>query len=266
MKQTILLFLFLLTFLLTSCISLPQNQDLQGETELTTSEQLTPDILYERYENPSYPLIYHIVKINLNNSIKILASPKIIYNDYSVKGETTYDFANRNNCIVAINTIPFANKLTKSIPVGIWYDDKTLISEPISKYSCISINSNRVQIYTSQDKADYQNSQLTIGGFFTILKDGNLYGDYIDNKDSRTAIGVSEDGQTLVILCVEGEKKSQSIGLSYKGCAEILLQHNAYNAIEFDGGSSTSLCINGKNVLSYKPQKKVAANLGFIEK
>lgn len=100
------------------------------------------------------------------------------------------------------------------------------------------------------------------GGFWQILKNGNII-QFKDIKDSRTAVGISKDERFFYILIVEGEKKSKSIGLSYEECALILKNIGAFNAMEFDGGSSTCLIINHKNYLTYNKNPNLPLFLGF---
>ena len=50
--------------------------------------------------------------------------------------------------------------------------------------------------------------------------------------------------------------------LSYMDCAEILQKAGARTAMQFDGGRSAQLVINGKNTIA-SPRRKVAAALGF---
>ena len=101
--------------------------------------------------------------------------------------------------------------------------------------------------------------------FFTIIKDKQI----IHRKtpiDSRTACGISNNGNTLHILCVEGEDLVHSPGLTFDQCAKILLDVGCETAMQLDGGGSTSLIINGKNALTYWKPRSVAHSFGFSYK
>ena len=76
----------------------------------------------------------------------------------------------------------------------------------------------------------------------------------------------AEDGKTLFLLCAEGERKGKSVGLSYQDSSDILLAAGAKDAIQMDGGGSTSLFVNGKNFLSYPSIRKNAVFIGFSMK
>lgn len=300
--QIILLILFF------SCQTTQSTLD-SSFTNTTEKQEICPGIVYTRFENASFPLIYHLVEIDLSNEcISLTASPTTaeapayIENDDKIsviKGETTRTFAKRTGCVVAINGSPFnytdkkgkVNKFaTKS--GGLLFDsgyrllsgiqinrDGTEFGYIAKRYSAVMfseaqggrifVSQKEIPFIVSQEETrsaqkNNSNNPLVVGGFFTILKDNQMYGDYASIQDSRTAIGFSADGLTMFILSVEGEIKFQSRGLDYKGCAEILKEAGATDAIEMDGGGSTSLIINGKNMLSYTTHRKVANNIGVF--
>ncbi|MCR5607256.1 MAG: phosphodiester glycosidase family protein, partial [Treponema sp.] len=123
------------------------------------------------------------------------------------------------------------------------------------------------EVVIHQDNIAEKGSYI-IGGFFTILKDGELFDSTGKNfsytsHDSRTAAAFSKDGTTLYILVVEGEKKNISKGLSYPECAKLFKAAGGYSAIEFDGGSSSAIFLHNKNMLSYNTLRNTASCIGF---
>lgn len=62
----------------------------------------------------------------------------------------------------------------------------------------------------------------------------------------RTAIGQRADG-TVLLLVIDG-RQSHSLGASYKDCQTVMLQYGAVNAANLDGGSSTLMIYEGKQV------------------
>lgn len=62
----------------------------------------------------------------------------------------------------------------------------------------------------------------------------------------RTAIGQRSDG-AIMMLCVDG-RQAHSAGCTYQDLADIMLEHGAVNAINMDGGSSSSMWYNGEYV------------------
>jgi len=62
----------------------------------------------------------------------------------------------------------------------------------------------------------------------------------------RTAIGQRSDG-AILMLVIDG-RQAHSMGATYQDCMEIMLSRGAVNAINMDGGSSTSMYYNGQYV------------------
>ena len=62
----------------------------------------------------------------------------------------------------------------------------------------------------------------------------------------RTAIGQRSDGAVLMLV-IDG-RQAHSMGATYQDCMEIMLSRGAVNAINMDGGSSTSMYYNGEYV------------------
>lgn len=73
----------------------------------------------------------------------------------------------------------------------------------------------------------------------------------------RTAIGQRSDGAVLM-LCIDG-RQVHSMGATYQDCIDIMLAHGAVNAINMDGGSSTTMYYNGAYV--NKPSGEATSRL-----
>ncbi len=119
------------------------------------------------------------------------------------------------------------------------------------------------KIFAAQTAPQLAEYDFAFGGFFVVLENGEVCYDFIRRHTSRTGAGLSADGRTLYILVAEGEVPSKSEGLSYPQCGEIFKAMGCTDALEFDGGGSTELCINGKSVLSYKTYRTQATSFGF---
>ena len=119
------------------------------------------------------------------------------------------------------------------------------------------------KIFAAQTVPQLAEYDFAFGGFFVVLENGEVCYDFIRRHTSRTGAGLSPDGRTLYILVAEGERPLKSEGLSYPQCGEIFKAMGCTNALEFDGGDSTELCINGKSVLSYKVHRTQATSFGF---
>ena len=96
---------------------------------------------------------------------------------------------------------------------------------------------------------------LLVGGWPRILRDGrNVAGDAAvvegtisrnaEVRHPRTAIGFSRDSATLVLVVVDG-RSQRSVGMTLVELAELMRQMGAWQALNLDGGGSTTMVIDG---------------------
>lgn len=218
-------------------------------------------------------LTIHCAKIDLTSprlKIKMLPQKENSRDIFYVE-----DFCRQSGAVLAFNTTPFYVNETgidkKHSTAGICVNDGNLYSRALGSYCAIGFygfekgidsSTRRAQIFASQKDKDLANARHAAGGFWQILKDKKII-QFKELRDSRTAVGLDASGQCLYVIAVEGENPAKSAGLTYMECAEFFLALGCENAMEFDGGSSTQFCVNGKSVLGYKNYVKVPALLGF---
>jgi exopolysaccharide biosynthesis protein len=84
-------------------------------------------------------------------------------------------------------------------------------------------------------------------------------------RHPRTALGLKKDG-TLVILVADG-RREQAKGFTGPEMSEILLREAVVDAINLDGGGSTTLYIEGEGGVLNRPsdghERVVVNHLGF---
>lgn len=97
-------------------------------------------------------------------------------------------------------------------------------------------------------KADYdtykEQIQEAVGGFgATLIKDGevaiNKSSGYYTSRASRTAIGITAEGK-VVMMVLDGRQEPFSAGGSMEEIAQIMLDAGCVEAINLDGGGSTT--------------------------
>lgn len=59
-------------------------------------------------------------------------------------------------------------------------------------------------------------------------------------RHPRTAAGVTADGRTLILLVIDGRQPAHSVGATLPELADIMISLGAANAINLDGGGSSS--------------------------
>lgn len=281
----ILIFIFLSCSVL-SCVTsdknLAQNFSVIEASELSFDwEELADGIKISTLSYKTYPLKIFAVKIDLTNEkLKIFTTENMLFTNGKVKRESTLNFAKRNNLTLACNASFFRVKsmlLSQNAePCGLHiHKGKVLHS---AEYGCPSIcffYDNSAEILYSDIPATSNippKADFAISGYKMIVKNGKAVLNNIGNvEDSRTCIGLTEDGKTLILFFAEGENKLQSRGITFDQAAFFMLKLGARNAFHLDGGGSSSLIVKSKNKhiilvpsTSFSSPRPVATNLGFL--
>ena len=101
---------------------------------------------------------------------------------------------------------------------------------------------NKVEVDIEMD-LDIDEIKMAVSGGAVLVKEGEIpetFSSNITGSNPRTAIGVSKDGNTLYLVTVDGRQVS-SIGMTQTELAEFLKEKGVYNAINLDGGGSTTM-------------------------
>jgi len=94
-----------------------------------------------------------------------------------------------------------------------------------------------------------------VGGIPRIIRDGQisiehmkekLYEEFRTTRHPRTAVGYNEAKDTLYIVTVDGRQARHSIGMSLDELAQYMYSLGVYQALNLDGGGSTTMVIQGK--------------------
>ena len=97
---------------------------------------------------------------------------------------------------------------------------------------------------------------LIIGGWPRILRDGvNIAGNAASEEGTisrnaevrhpRTAVGFSRDSSTLLLVTVDG-RQEKSVGMTLTELAHLMRDLGAWQALNFDGGGSTTMVVQGE--------------------
>ncbi|MCL2015813.1 MAG: phosphodiester glycosidase family protein [Defluviitaleaceae bacterium] len=84
--------------------------------------------------------------------------------------------------------------------------------------------------------------QAAVGGGGLILNNGQIVhdtGTVIGGRQPRTALGISGDRQSLVLMVVDG--RGRSIGATHEEIAMLMLRNGVFDAMHFDGGGSSTM-------------------------
>lgn len=241
---------------------------------------LSPGIIAADIYDSQLSLIIHVVKIDLSNpAVSIVTSEPALFtnNRGCIRGETTWDFALRHNTIVAFNAAPFKTSslffsMYRTI-IGIHITDFQRMSIPNEHCGALLFYEDKTaRIIDSQTEEDLSaDVRHAVGGFWTILRNGSIVPQKNQRRDSRTAVGLADNGKTLFAVVVEGASKRNSEALSFEETAMLMQNLGVDDALQLDGGSSSSLVIkeNGKQRIAaptscWNIHIRVASNIGII--
>jgi hypothetical protein len=114
--------------------------------------------------------------------------------------------------------------------------------------------------YTAVDggEADWTNTEAIVGGAGLLLRDGRLITDwkveqlppgFAHTRHPRTLIGTQADG-TIWLVTVDGRQPRLSAGMSLFELRALVERLGLRNALNLDGGGSTTMWVAGKIVNS----------------
>ena len=175
------------------------------------------------------------------------------------KGDTTSGIAKRNNAVAAINAGGFydANGTgTGRSPYGfIMHGGKFLLGgdasdDEVNEFIGFTKDGNLIAGNYSKGELVSMGIQEGISFGPPLVVNGKKMitsGDGGWGVGPRTAIGQRKDG-TVLFLVIDGRQPSYSIGASLRDLQNIMYEQGAYIAANLDGGSSSTLFLNGEVV------------------
>lgn len=90
-----------------------------------------------------------------------------------------------------------------------------------------------------------------VGGFGVVLRDGEPVRDettppdVLDGRHPRTAVGVADEGSTLLLVVVDGRQPGYSEGVDLAELARLLRLLGADDGLNLDGGGTSTMVLAG---------------------
>jgi len=167
--------------------------------------------------------------------------------------ETTLRFVTRQHAQLGINGsfFTFVKHSLDTDDVSLVISDGYVVS-PLDPHRAWVLNitpDNRVQIRkVTASEVGKPDSQLhdAIAGSDLLVEQGKVVAPtgskFDDSHPPRTAVAVTRDGR-LLLMTVDGRQPGFSEGMSLQEVARFLVAHGAVEALNFDGGGSTTMAI-----------------------
>lgn len=97
---------------------------------------------------------------------------------------------------------------------------------------------------------DISDIHIALCGFGMVLKEGKIVvSDNLKDLHPRMVYGLSADRKYLFIISIDGRQPGFSMGASLYECAQLMQYAGAHDALNMDGGGSTTL-------VKYDPEKQ----------
>ena len=210
------------------------------------------DLKLEKIESSRY--VGYVLEIPDPRRIQVATAANI-----QEKGDTTSNIAKMNGAVAAINGGGFHDPNgtgTGRLPYGfILHDGEYVIGKdvgPSEAVDFIGFSKSGNLIAGNYDKTELADMKAMEGITFgpPLIVDGKKMitdGDGGWGVGPRTAIGQRKDG-TVLFVVIDGRQPGYSLGATLRDVQDVLYEKGAYIAANLDGGSSSTLYLNGKVV------------------
>ena len=188
--------------------------------------------------------------------------------------ETTLEFVTRQHAQLGINGsfFTFVKHTLDTDNVSLVISDGHVVS-PLDPHRAWVLNitpDHHAQIRkVTANEIGKPDSQLhdTIAGSDLLVDQGKLVAPtgskFDDSHPPRTAVAVTRQGR-LLLMTVDGRQPGFSEGMSLQEVARFLMAHGAVEALNFDGGGSTTMAIADPHprIINFPSDHKPDGNAG----
>lgn len=180
----------------------------------------------------------------------------------------TSDMAQGHNAAVAINGT-FYN-MREGNSTCFYKIDKEVIDSTTAYEAAIRVNGAvhllgrkvRILDWTRDIERNYKGNKGTVLAAGPIMLEDGHKADwsecdegFIETKHPRSAIYTTRDGK-VVLLTVDGRSSGNAAGMSIPELMHLIRVLGGYDALNLDGGGSTTLWIEGAGVVNYPCDNK----------
>ena len=210
------------------------------------------DLKLEKIESSRY--VGYVLEIPDPRRIQVATAANI-----QEKGDTTSNIAKMNGAVAAINGGGFHDPNgtgTGRLPYGfILHEGDYIIGKDVGSdesVDFVGFSKSGNLIAGNYDKTELADMKAMEGITFgpPLIVDGKKMitdGDGGWGVGPRTAIGQRKDG-TVLFVVIDGRQPGYSLGATLRDVQDVLYEKGAYIAANLDGGSSSTLYLNGKVV------------------
>lgn len=237
-----------------------KDKKLDFTTQVGNGKRYTPS---QYFENEQQPLLvmnctfFEFVH-NSNQNVVIKEGKLVAYQVHTINGRGKDTFTYRHPLVSAIG---ISKKRNADVA---WLYTDSAENYAYASQKVVPAFKDSVKHHTRKEmlrKADFSKWKMrsAVGGGPVLLQDGNIQitnneelkfgGKAINDKHPRTAMGYTNDGK-LVLMVIQGRFPGKAEGATLTQEAQLLKEIGCVEALNLDGGGSSTLLINGKQTIT----------------
>ena len=138
-------------------------------------------------------------------------------------------------------------------PSGLCVKNGIVLSDRNPENPFFGIRKDGKPVIGTRHDTDVRSLAEAVGGGPIIVKNGKIYQtrpleSFGDTPHPRTAFGIRTDGRVMIVV-VDGRRPSWSNGAALTELAEIMISKGAVDALNADGGGSSTVIVRTENGL-----------------
>jgi hypothetical protein len=200
------------------------------------------------------PLRIHALRVDLDaEGLSLVTDKGNGDRELEVDGLKTSSFLLQTGCQAAINASAFwplhKDDGGEQEIRGLVVSDGEVVSridEDKPRSAVVVSTDHRVAII--DPPIDTEGVVTAIGGYGDLLRNGAVIPPqekqkFIDELHPRTALGIDDEGRTLILVVVDGRQPGYSEGVSLPELAEMMRLLGADDAVNLDGGGTSTMVV-----------------------
>lgn len=247
---------------INNILAVSDNNLVQNGTGVTITNSSSKDILLYEIKSDSGKFHGYLMDVKDPKRIKVGLTSKL-----GTQGETTSQMAKELGAVAAINGGGFHDSTksgglwsgTGALPTFFVISDGKVVYNEVSNNNKLSGDSSVVAFdnegkliigkHSVNELLNLNVKEALVFGRTLVVNGKRAFsGDGSGGITARTAIGQTKDGDVL-LLVLDGRRINMP-GASLRDSQQIMLQYGAINAVNLDGGASTTMFNNGKVINS----------------
>ena len=221
---------------------------LDGETVTEICDGVT--YTYQHFtDGNGYPYCVYVLKVDPTKAYLYTGTSLDNYSytispfkQQSVMRQINSAIDNGINPVAGINGDFFGSNDNGYYPLGLCIKEGTVVAKLRNRPWCGYTYDGQFVCGDASLYSEYEGKlRSAVGASKVLVSEGAVVTNTTGGEHPRTLAGVSEDG-TIIFAVIDGRQDSSN-GASYAQCAALMRAHGAYNAVNLDGGGSSTMIV-----------------------